>query len=145
LKVDAGADYIVTQFFYDTDLYIEWVKDCRAHGTSYYYFIQHYPGIMCPIIPGMMIIQGYERYKRMITLAKTTVPDYIQQALEDIKHDDQAVKDYGVTMMIGMCKRILDAGMTEFHFYTGNLEKSARLILEGLGFVPEHDKVLIFK
>ena len=89
----------------------------------------------------MMIIQGYERFKRMITLAKTQVPQYIHEALEPIKHDDQAVKDYGVKMMIDMCKHLLSAGITEFHFYTGNLEKSARLILEGLGFVPEQENV----
>jgi methylenetetrahydrofolate reductase (NADPH) len=64
-KVDAGADYIVTQFFYDTELYIEWVKACRDFG------------IMCPILPGMMIIQGYERFKRMTRLAKTQVPEHV--------------------------------------------------------------------
>lgn len=89
----------------------------------------------------MMIIQGYDRFKRMITLAKTQVPQHIHDALEPIKHDDQAVKDYGVSMMIDMCKHLLSAGISEFHFYTGNLEKSARLILEGLGFVAELEKV----
>lgn len=89
----------------------------------------------------MMIIQGYERFKRMITLAKTQVPQHIRKALEAIKTDDQAVKEYGVRMMIDMCRDLLAAGITAFHFYTGNLEKSARLILEGLGFVPEQDKV----
>jgi methylenetetrahydrofolate reductase (NADPH) len=128
-KVDAGADYIVTQFFYDTDLFLEWVGACRAYG------------ILCPILPGMMIIQGYERFKRMVTLAKTQVPGHVYQSLEPIKYDDQAVKDYGVSMMIEMCQRLMAGGINEFHFYTGNLEKSARLILEGLGFVPEQEKV----
>lgn len=67
----------------------------------------------------------------MTRLAKTQVPQHIYDSLEPIKDDDQAVKDYGVSMMVSMCKALQKEGMNEFHFYTGNLERSARLILEG--------------
>jgi methylenetetrahydrofolate reductase (NADPH) len=72
-KVDAGADYIVTQLFYDTDLYLKWVDRCREIG------------ILCPILPGIMPIQSYGGFKRMTTLCKTFVPDAISKALEPIK------------------------------------------------------------
>jgi len=51
-KVDAGADFIITQFFYDNELFYKWVDDCRAVG------------IKCQIIPGIMPILGYERFRK---------------------------------------------------------------------------------
>lgn len=129
-KVDAGADYIVTQLFYDTDLFLNWVTECRKVG------------IKCPIIPGIMPIQSYGGFTRMTTLCKTLVPKHITEELEPIKNDDQAVKDYGVKLAIDMCTKLRKNGIRGFHFYTLNLEKSVRLILEGLGFV---DKDLVTK
>ncbi|KAG0267785.1 hypothetical protein DFQ27_008284 [Actinomortierella ambigua] len=122
-KVDQGADFIVTQLFYDTGLFLEWVKECRAYG------------ITCPILPGIMPIQSYGGFIRMTTLCKTYVPRHIREALEPIKDDDQAVKEYGVKLAIDMCREMFEAGSHGFHFYTLNLEKSTRLILEGLKFV----------
>lgn len=124
-KVDAGADYIVTQLFYDTELYLRWVEKCRSIGIN------------VPILPGIMPIQSYGGFKRMTTLCKTYVPPEIWKALEPIKDDDQAVKDYGVQLAIAMCNKLKAHGTRCFHFYTLNLEKSVRLILEGLQFVAD--------
>ncbi|KAI8805676.1 methylenetetrahydrofolate reductase-domain-containing protein [Cladochytrium replicatum] len=126
-KVDAGADYIVTQLFYDCDMYLKWEKNCRAYG------------ITIPILPGIMPIQAYGGFKRMTTLCKTAVPAKITSELEPIKEDDKAVKDYGVQCAIDMCNYLKSNGIRGFHFYTMNLEKSVRLILEGLGFVAPID------
>ncbi|KAF9973915.1 hypothetical protein BGZ73_002814 [Actinomortierella ambigua] len=128
-KVDQGADFIVTQLFYDTGLFLKWVKECRAYG------------ITCPILPGIMPIQSYGGFNRMTSLCKTYVPQHIRDALEPIKEDDQAVKDYGVKLAIDMCREMHEAGTRGFHFYTLNLEKSTRLILEGLAFVAPKQAV----
>lgn len=125
-KIDAGADLIITQLFYDTTLFLKFVKDCRDLD------------IKVPIIPGIMPIHGYAGFSRMTTLCKTHIPDHITQELEPIKHDDEAVKSYGVKLGIEMCRTLLDAGVTGLHFYTLNLEKSVLQILEGLKLVdPE--------
>eukprot|EP01098_Paradermamoeba_levis_P011692 TRINITY_DN5030_c0_g1_i1.p1 TRINITY_DN5030_c0_g1~~TRINITY_DN5030_c0_g1_i1.p1 ORF type:complete len:589 (+),score=188.41 TRINITY_DN5030_c0_g1_i1:71-1837(+) len=125
-KVDAGADLIITQLFYDTELYIKWVADCRKIG------------IKCPIVPGMMPIHTFAGFKRMTTLCKTKVPQSISDALEPIKDDDEKVKEYGVQLCIQMCQTLLKAGIAPaLHFYTLNLEKSVTKILEGLGLVKE--------
>ena len=55
--------------------------------------------------------------------------------LTRMQDDDQAVKEYGVRLAIDMCSQMKNAGQIGFHFYTLNLEKSTRLILEGLEFV----------
>jgi len=51
-KVDAGSDFIITQLFYDNDLFYQWVADCRTAGIN------------CQIIPGIMPILGYERFHK---------------------------------------------------------------------------------
>jgi methylenetetrahydrofolate reductase (NADPH) len=120
-KVDAGADFIITQLFYDCNLFLKFVQDCRKIG------------ITCPIIPGIMPIHGYSGFVRMTTLCKTYVPQEIKDRLEPIKNDDEAVKEYGVELAIQMCKTLLEAGTPGLHFYTLNLEKSVHQILVGLG------------
>lgn len=122
-KVDAGADFIVTQLFYDVDLYLDWVKKCRDVG------------ITCPIIPGIMPIQAYAGFQRMTSFCKTKVPDEILKALSAIENDDAAVKAYGIELGTQMCKRLLDAGAPGLHMYTLNLERSCISILENLGLV----------
>jgi methylenetetrahydrofolate reductase (NADPH) len=94
-----------------------------------------------PILPGIMPIQSYNGFKRMTTLSKTIVPTSIWEALEPIHDDDKAVKEYGIKLAIEMCTRLKKCGVTGFHFYTLNLEKSVRLILEGMEFVAEVNKV----
>ncbi|CAG8799442.1 11492_t:CDS:2, partial [Gigaspora rosea] len=128
-KVDAGADFIVTQVFYDVDLFLDWVKKCRAIG------------ITCPIIPGLLPIQNYNGFNRIVSLSKTIVPKFVCDALEPIKHDDAAVKEYGIKLAVEMIKKMYNNGISGFHFYTMNLERSTRLILEALQFVAPVEKV----
>ena len=58
-----------------------------------------------------------------------------------MKDDDMAVKNYGVQLAIQMCTKLKNFGVEGFHFYTLNLERSTRLILEGMGFVPHAEKI----
>ncbi|CAM9420135.1 unnamed protein product [Phaeothamnion confervicola] len=122
-KVEAGADFIVTQFFYDTVVYADYVRDCRAVG------------IICPIVPGIMAIQNYTAFTRMTEFCKTRVPPALAAALEPVKDDDEAVKQRGVELGIDMCKELVAGGAPAgLHFYTLNLERSVRLILTGAGY-----------
>jgi len=122
-KIDAGASFVVTQFFYDAEVYLDYVARCRAAG------------IECPIIPGFMPIQSYMSFQRMTTFCRTRVPAEMWEELAPIKEDDEAVRKWGVMYLTKLCRRLLDAGGTCncIHFYTLNLEKSVRLILESLG------------
>jgi len=60
-QIDAGADLIVTQLFYDTDIFLKFVNDCRQIGIS------------CPIVPGIMPINNYRGFLRMTGFCKTKV------------------------------------------------------------------------
>ncbi|CAG8582909.1 10938_t:CDS:2, partial [Ambispora leptoticha] len=122
-KVEAGADFIVTQLFYDVDLFLSWIKKCRDIGIN------------CPILPGLLPIQNFNGFKRIITLSKTIVPQFVLDELQPIKEDDAAVKEYGIKLAINMIRKMYSHGVKGFHFYTMNLERSTRLILEELQFV----------
>ncbi|KAF8708560.1 hypothetical protein HU200_029931 [Digitaria exilis] len=117
-KVDAGADFIITQLFYDTDIFLKFVNDCRQIG------------ITCPIVPGIMPINNYNGFKRMTTFCKTKIPAEIIAALDPIKENDEAVKAYGIQLGTDMCKKILASGIKTLHLYTLNMDKSALEILK---------------
>lgn len=124
-KVDAGADLIVTQLFYDTDIFLKFVNDCRQIGIS------------CPIVPGIMPINNYKGFLRMTGFCKTKIPAEITAALEPIKDNEEAVKAYGIHLGTEMCKKIMAHGIKTLHLYTLNMEKSALAILMNLGLIEE--------
>ena len=132
-KCDAGADFIVTQLFYNVDHFFKWEKDCRAAG------------IEVPIVPGIMPIQNYGGFKRMTGFCKTDVPQELSDALEAIKDDDAKVKAFGIEEGARMCKKILEADLPKpiqgCHIYTLNLEKSAVGIIKALGLYSEDKAV----
>jgi len=133
-KVDAGADLVITQLFYDVDRYGQYVADCRALGVT------------VPILPGIMPIHGYAGFERMTTLCKTAVPAHVRAALEPIKNDDEAVRAYGVKLGMDMCRELVTKhGVRALHFYTLNLEKSVVQILQGLELVDEIHRPLPWK
>ncbi|XP_013615326.1 PREDICTED: methylenetetrahydrofolate reductase 1-like [Brassica oleracea var. oleracea] len=116
-KVDAGADLIVTQLFYDTDIFLKFVNDCRQIGIN------------CPVVPGIMPISNYKGFLRMAGFCKTKIPAELTAALEPIKDNEEAVKAYGIHFATEMCKKILAHGITTLHIYTLNVDKSAIGIL----------------
>lgn len=124
-KVDAGADLIITQLFYDTDNFLKFVNDCRQIG------------ITCPIVPGIMPINNYKGFLRMTGFCKTKIPEEIMAALEPIKDNEEAVRAYGIHLGTEMCKKILASGIKTLHLYTLNMEKSALAILMNLGLIEE--------
>ncbi|KAJ0255569.1 Methylenetetrahydrofolate reductase 1 [Hirschfeldia incana] len=124
-KVDAGADLIVTQLFYDTDIFLKFVNDCRQIGIN------------CPIVPGIMPISNYKGFLRMAGFCKTKIPAELTAALEPIKDNDEAVRAYGIHFATEMCKKILAHGITTLHIYTLNVDKSAIGILMNLGLIDE--------
>ena len=128
-KVDAGADVIVTQLFFDADVFLDFVKKCRDIG------------IKCPILPGVFPIQNYNGLKRVISFSNNAVPQKVWDDLEPIKDDDSAVKEYGINLTVEFIKKFREAGINGFHIYTFNLERSSRLILERLDLVPTTESV----
>ncbi|CAA2954613.1 probable methylenetetrahydrofolate reductase [Olea europaea subsp. europaea] len=122
-KVDAGGEVIITQLFYDTDIFLKFVNDWRQIG------------ITCPVVPGIMPINNYKGFIGMTGFCKTKIPAEITAALDPIKDNEEAVKAYGIHLGTEMCKKILASGIKTLHLYTLNMEKSALAILMNLGLI----------
>ena len=132
-KVRAGADFIMTQLFYDTDAYDSFEKRLRDHESGTFQDI--------PIIPGLMPIQSYQILKRTTKLSNAKLPKDIEQRLDAVKNDDDMVKKVGVEVISEIVERIKTIksrtkGPQGFHFYTLNLEKSVAFILQKTHLLP---------
>lgn len=120
-KVDAGANFIITQMFFDVEVFGSFVVACRAKG------------ITVPILPGVMCLSNYGGFRRMAKLCKTRIPQDLNDAMEEAKADEAAVKAVGVSFGIKICRRLLELGAPGLHFYTLNTSGPTIKILEGLG------------
>lgn len=114
------------------DNFLSWVSRVRSKG------------IKVPIIPGIMPIQSYASFLRVTKLCGIQIPQDLLTAVAQIKHDDQKVKDFGISLAIKMIQRLRNEGnISGFHFYTLNLEKSVQKVLEGLQWTGEkHGSVI---
>lgn len=120
-KVDAGADFIITQMFFDTEVFLSFLKSCREAG------------ITVPIMPGLMVIQSYGGFKRMVGFCKSRVPDELLALLDPVKDDEAMVKKVGAAIGTAMCRRLMEAGVKGLHFYSLNMEGVTYAILKDLG------------
>lgn len=122
-KCDAGADIVITQLFYNNQIFFDWVKDCKAAGVK------------ATFIPGLMPILGYDRFMRTIKFCQTNVPDDLSEAIEKLKADDEAVRNFGVEYGIKQSKELMEGGCRFLHYYTMNLEATVVKVIKGLGIM----------
>lgn len=134
-KTVAGADFIMTQLTYDLEAYQKFEHLLRNHESGVFKTI--------PIIPGLMPIHSYKILTRVTKLSHVKIPDPIARSMEELKHDDDAVKRAGVDIVsdiVGGIKEIRGPGPKGFHFYTLNLEKTVSFILERCDLIPPYSE-----
>lgn len=122
-KVDAGADVIITQLFFESSVMINFVKDCRELG------------ITIPILPGILPIMGYQQIVNLMNKSGLKMPDAIMDAMEPIKDNDAAVRKFGIDQAVSMIKELYNSGVLDggVHIYTLNREVATIEILKQLG------------
>lgn len=114
-KVDAGADFIVTQMFYDNRKYFEFVDACRSAG------------IEVPIIPGIKILTGKNQLNVLPSVFHIDIPHDLEDAIAACKSQEQ-VREAGIEWATTQCKELKAAGVPCIHFYTmGNSEPCRRV------------------
>ncbi|CAJ0554210.1 Ff.00g127220.m01.CDS01 [Fusarium sp. VM40] len=133
-KVQAGADFIQTQLFFDIEAYEHFENTLREHPSG------AFKGI--PIIPGLMPIQSFQMIKRTTKLSHAKIPDHLLERLNAVKGDDERVKMVGVDIVSELIDKVKDIksktpGPKGFHFYTLNLEKAVSFILERANLIPD--------
>jgi methylenetetrahydrofolate reductase (NADPH) len=119
-KVEAGADFLITQLFLDNELYFDFVEQARAAGIG------------VPIIPGIMPVTNYSQIKTITGMCGATIPDELERELDGRADDPEAVVDLGVAYATLQCSDLLARGAPGIHFYTLNRSPATRAILAAL-------------
>lgn len=119
-KVDAGADVIYTQLFFDNSKFWHFCDEARKIG------------IEVPIIPGILPVTSYTQLGRMLSMARVTLPDSFMYRLEKAKDNNDVVKKIGIEYATRQCERLIASGVEGLHFYTLNASYSVSQVLENL-------------
>lgn len=119
-KVDAGAQFLITQLFFDNQVYFEFVDRARAAG------------IHVPIIPGIMPIQNVEQIKRFTKMCGASIPPRLLAELEKRKEQPERVHELGVAHATIQALGLLHGGAPGVHFYTLNKSTATREILTAI-------------
>jgi methylenetetrahydrofolate reductase (NADPH) len=129
-KVSGGVDFLITQLFFDNDLYFDFVS--RARGA----------GISVPIVPGILPITQIGQLERMTTMCGASIPAGLHRELQARAEQPEAVIDFGVAYATLQCAELLAAGAPGIHFYTLNRSPATRAILGALKLARPWEKAV---
>jgi methylenetetrahydrofolate reductase (NADPH) len=121
LKIDAGADSAITQYFYNPDAYFRFVDECLDVG------------IKVPIVPGIMPIGNFSQLARFSDACGAEIPRWIRVKLEGYRDDTSSIRAFGIDVVTALCQKLLEGGAPGLHFYTLNQASSASVIWQRLG------------
>jgi len=120
VKCDAGADFLITQLFFDNKAYFEFVDRARRAG------------ITCRIIPGIIPITNYKQIKRYADMTAAVLPTELLEKLESHQEHPEKIYQIGIDHAIGQCLDLLESGAPGLHFYTLNKSRAAVEVFESL-------------
>lgn len=120
-KVKAGADSVITQYFYNVDAYIQFVDQVQSQGVH------------VPIVPGIMPISNFEKIVRFSDACGAELPRWMRKRFEDFGNDAESAKAYGLDLVSDLCRRLLECGAPGLHFYTLNQSPLASEICRRIG------------
>jgi methylenetetrahydrofolate reductase (NADPH) len=129
-KVEAGASFLITQLFFDNELYFDFVDEARAAG------------ITVPIIPGIMPITNFGSIKTITGMCGATIPPELVTRLDERAEDPEAIAELGVAYATLQCSDLLARGAPGIHFYTLNRSPATRAILAALRAAHPWDRAL---
>ena len=121
-KVDAGADYILTQLFFDNADYFEF----RDHLAGRL-------GVRVPLVPGIIPILSAGQITKFTQLCGAKVPPALRARLDELADQDDAAAEFGIEYATRQCEELLRAGVPGLHFYTLNRARSTVQVLKHLG------------
>jgi methylenetetrahydrofolate reductase (NADPH) len=129
-KIEAGADFAMTQMFFDNRHFYNFLE--RADRA----------GIRVPIIPGIMPITDFNRIKQFAAKCCATIPDRIVRRFEKITSDPAEMKKVGIELATEQCADLLAHGVLNLHIYTLNQSATTIQIVNNLGLQDSGQKAL---
>lgn len=119
-KVDAGADFITTQLFFENKTYFDYVARCRKAG------------IEVPILPGLFCIHAIEPARRFCALCEASIPDELEKQLDEAGDDKEKVEAISTEWTLRQARDLLENGAPGIHLYILNRSGPAKAIMEAL-------------
>jgi methylenetetrahydrofolate reductase (NADPH) len=125
-KVAAGADFVLTQLFFDNADFFEF----RDH-------LRQKLGVEIPIVPGIIAILSASQIVRFTQLCGSKIPAALRSRLDELANNDEAAMEFGIEYATRQCEELLRAGVPGLHFYTLNKAHSTVRVLKNLGPTQE--------
>ena len=123
-KLDAGADRAITQFFFDTDVFLRFLDRARSAG------------ITAPIVPGIMPVANFVNICRFSERCGTSIPSWMHELFADLDDAPEVHQMIAATVAAEQCRRLAEHGVTQFHFYTMNKPELTAATCRILGVTP---------
>lgn len=120
-KIDAGADFVITQLFFDNTDFLA-LRDFLVKS-----------GVKVPVVPGMIAILSASQIKRFTQLCGARLPPAVGTRLDQLEQDDAAAAEFGIEYASRQCEHLLREGVPGFHFYTLNKARSTLQVLKNIG------------
>jgi methylenetetrahydrofolate reductase (NADPH) len=119
--VDKGAEYVISNYFYDNRYYFDFVERCRAIGID------------VPILAGVMPIYSVKMMEMLAGLCGATITEELRQGIESLPEDNkEALVNFGIEFAVRQCEDLLRAGVPGLHIYTMDRSVSSVVIVERL-------------
>lgn len=125
-KLDAGATRAITQFFFDTDVFLSFRDRCAASG------------IETPIVPGILPITRFPQLEKFAGACGASLPQWLREWFDGLEDDAQTTQMIAASVAISQVRTLQAEGISEFHFYTLNRSELAFAICHALGVRPGH-------
>jgi methylenetetrahydrofolate reductase (NADPH) len=119
-KVQAGANAAITQYFYNTDAYFQFVDAAQKLG------------VQIPIVPGIMPITNYTQLMRFSDMCGAEIPRWIRLKLASFGDDSASIKAFGLDVVTHLCEQLLAGGAPGLHFYSMNQAQATTAIWQRL-------------
>jgi methylenetetrahydrofolate reductase (NADPH) len=119
-KVDSGASFLITQLFFDNQVYFDFVAAARARGID------------VPIVAGVIPVASFAQTKRICKLCDASIPPRLEAAFAAAGGDEQAEFELGIAYAAQQCSELLLAGVPGIHFYALNRAPATRAVLGAL-------------
>jgi methylenetetrahydrofolate reductase (NADPH) len=120
-KVEAGADVVITQLFFDNEAYFRYVEDLGKLGVK------------VPIVPGLLPVLSAPQVRRFTALCGARIPPRLERALEKVENDEEGAIKLGIDFATEQCEGLLAFGVPGIHFYSLNKSRSVKAIFANLG------------
>ncbi len=124
LKMKAGADSAITQYFFSAEAYFRFVDDAKKLGVD------------APIVPGVMPITSSTQLLRFSDACGAEIPRWIRLRLQGYGDDVESIKAFGLDVVAGLCEKLRDGGAPALHFYTMNQAAAPLAVLDRIGWRP---------